>query len=82
MPSVYKVEIKQHEEFLFATCESLPGLFIGHKDYGVVLKNLPEAITMLIKHDCGTDVLVEEAKQMEPTLLGNKTYVVTNRAAA
>lgn len=74
----YEVEVKQHQDWHFATCEALPGLFVGHKLYDTVLKNIPEAITILIKHDCNRDVKVIETQPSEPTLLGNKTYMVTD----
>jgi len=80
MPSIYQVEIKQREDWHFATCDALPGLFVGHKEYQTVLNNVPEAITLLIKNDCGQHVTVQEAVPTEPTLLGNKTYVVTKAA--
>jgi len=78
---MYQVEIKEHEDWHFATCKALPGLFAGNKDYSAVLKNIPECIAMLIKHECNQNVKVTEAKPTEPTLLGHKTYVVTNEAA-
>lgn len=81
MPSIYQVAIKQHEDWHFATCEALPGLFVGHKNYDAVLNNIPESIAMLIKHDLNRDVTVVETKPTQPTLLGNKAYVVTNKVA-
>lgn len=82
MPSLYKVRINQHQNWHFATCEALPGLFVAHQHYDTVLKNIPEAIAMLIKHECNKDVTVIETQPTEPTLLGNKTYVVTTKLAA
>lgn len=81
MTLMYQVEIKQHEDWHFATCKALPGLFIGHREYATVLKNIPEGIAMLIKHECNQIVKVTEAKPTEPTLLGHKTYMVTSNAA-
>ena len=81
MPDIFQVEIKQHEDWHFATCEGLPGLFVGNKDYDTVLKNIPESIAMLIKHDCNREVEVKEARPKAPTLLGNKTYLVSLLAA-
>lgn len=82
MPSLYKVRINQHQNWHFATCEALPGLFVAHQHYDTVLKNIPEAIAMLIKHECDREVTVIETQPTEPTLLGNKTYVVTEKRAA
>ena len=81
MPSLYKVTINQHQDWHFTTCEALPGLFVGHRSYETVLRNIPEGIAMLIKHECDRDVDVMEAQPTEPTLLGNKTYVVTSKVA-
>jgi len=81
MTKMYQVEIKEHEEWHFATCKALPGLFVGHRDYSTVLKNIKECIAMLIKHECNQDVKVTEAKPTEPTLLGHKTYMVTSNVA-
>lgn len=80
--SVYQVEIKQHNDWHFATCEGLPGLFVAHEKYNTVLNNIPEAMQMLIKHDCQEDVRVKEAPPKSPTLMGNKTYLVTTTKAA
>ena len=81
MALMYQVEVKQHESWHFATCKTLPGLFVGHEKYDTVLKNIPEAISMMIKHECNRDVEVMEAKPTEPTLLGHKTYMVISKAA-
>lgn len=76
MPSLYQVSVKQHEDWFFATCDALPGLFVGNIDYNVVLRNIPESIAMLIKHDSGVSVKVMETKPTQPTLIVNKSYAV------
>lgn len=82
MADVFQVEIRQHEDWHFATCAALPGLFVGNRFYDIVLKNIPESIVMLIKHDNNRDVTVTEAPPKSPTLLGNKTYVVIGNQVA
>lgn len=82
MTTIYRVDIKQHEDWHFATCDALPGLFVGNIDYDTVLKNIPECITMLLKHDQDRKVIVKEVPPNSPTLLGQKTYLVTSTLQA
>lgn len=82
MSSSYKVDIKQNQDWYFATCEVLPGLFVGNKDYDTVLNNIPEGITMLIKHNSGCDVVVIEIQAVESHPIGNKTYLATYKEAS
>lgn len=80
--SFYKVEIRQHQDWHFATCEGLPGLFVAHSEHTAVLKNIPECIGMIIEYDSGEKVDVFEVKPSQPTLASCKTYIVTPRKAA
>jgi hypothetical protein len=78
----YQVLVKRADDWHFATCKSLPGLFVAHREYQKVLDNIPECITMLIKNDLGIDVSVSETKPTEPTLLGDLTFIATKQDAA
>lgn len=80
--STFHVEIKEHQDWHFATCKELDGLFVGHKSYDTVLKNIPECIGLLLKNDRGQEVIVTEEKHTKPTQPGHKTYVATTKVAA
>ena len=81
MSSSFTVDIKQNQDWYFATCKALPGLFVANIDFETVNTNIPEGIAMLIKHNSGKDVEVTEIQPTESHSIGNKTYLATFKKA-